>query len=62
MLTFYPKVLEYGQSEYVREFGMTVANEPMRIQARVLDAPTLRYHQSSEQPRAVRKFSLPLKK
>ncbi len=61
MLTFYPKVLEYGQSEYVREFGMTVANEPIRIQARIMNAPTLRYHQSSKQPNAVRKISLPLK-
>ncbi|KAF8266859.1 argonaute-like protein [Lactarius quietus] len=43
-------VLEYGQSQYVREFGMTVANEPIRIQARVLGAPTLRYNQSSEKP------------
>ncbi|KAH9006798.1 ribonuclease H-like domain-containing protein [Lactarius hatsudake] len=46
-------VLEHGQSEYVREFGMTVANEPIRIQARILGAPTLRYHQSSERPRAI---------
>ncbi|KAH8999090.1 argonaute-like protein [Lactarius akahatsu] len=45
-------VLDYNQSEYVREFGMTVSNEPIRIQARVLDAPTLRYHQSSEEPHA----------
>ena len=60
MLTFYPQVLEYNQSEYVREFGMTVANEPMKIQARVLDAPTLRYHQSSEQPSIVHIVSLPL--
>ncbi|KAH9006800.1 argonaute-like protein [Lactarius hatsudake] len=45
-------VLEYGQSEYVREFGLTVANEPIRIQARVMNPPTLRYHQSSKQPSA----------
>ncbi|KAH9179682.1 argonaute-like protein [Lactarius sanguifluus] len=44
-------VLDYNRSEYVREFGMTVANEPIRIQARVLGAPTLRYHQSSREPR-----------
>ncbi|KAH9035274.1 argonaute-like protein [Lactarius hengduanensis] len=47
-----PGVLEYGQSEYVREFGMTVANEPIRIQARIMNPPTLRYHQSSKQPTA----------
>ncbi|KAH9035273.1 argonaute-like protein [Lactarius hengduanensis] len=46
-------VLEHGQSEYVREFGMTVANEPIRLQARILGAPTLRYHQSSDRPRAI---------
>jgi eukaryotic translation initiation factor 2C len=45
-------VLEYGQSEYVREFGMTVANEPIRIQARVMNPPALRYHPSSKQPSA----------
>ncbi|KAH9179679.1 Piwi domain-containing protein [Lactarius sanguifluus] len=45
-------VLEYGQSEYVREFGMTVANEPIRVQARIMNPPTLRYHQSSKQPSA----------
>ncbi|KAI9467034.1 argonaute-like protein [Lactarius psammicola] len=45
-------LLDYNRSEYVREFGMTVANEPIRIQARVLDAPILRYHQSSEEPHA----------
>jgi eukaryotic translation initiation factor 2C len=43
-------VLEYGQSQYVREFGMTVAQEPIRIQARIMNPPTLRYHQSSKQP------------
>ncbi|KAF8266852.1 argonaute-like protein [Lactarius quietus] len=46
-------VLEYGQSQYVREFGMTVSEEPIRIQARVMNAPTLRYHPSSKQPSAV---------
>jgi eukaryotic translation initiation factor 2C len=60
MLTFHPKVLEYGQSQYVREFGMTVAEEPIRIQARVMNPPTLRYHQSSKQPSIVRTFHLSL--
>jgi eukaryotic translation initiation factor 2C len=59
MLTFYPKVLDYNQSEYVRGFGMTVANEPIKIQARVLDPPTLMYHQSSEEPFVVRTFFPP---
>jgi eukaryotic translation initiation factor 2C len=52
-LTILPKVLDYGQSEYVRQFGMTVADQPLRTQARVINAPTLRYHQSSKQPSAV---------
>lgn len=55
-LTFHPKVLDHGQSEYVREFGMTVAEEPIRIPARVMNSPTLRYHQSSRQPNVVRDF------
>jgi len=47
------KVLEYGQSEYVRQFGMTVADQPLRTKARVINTPTLKYHQSSKQPSAV---------
>ncbi|KAF8259431.1 argonaute-like protein [Lactarius quietus] len=46
-------VLEYGQSQYLREFGLSVAEEPIRIQARVMNAPTLKYHSSSKQPSAV---------
>ena len=53
LLTIHPKVLDYGQSEYVRQFGMTVADQPLRTQARVINAPILKYHQSSKQPIAV---------
>src|SRR5579863_3567087 len=52
-LTVHSKVLDYGQSEYVREFGMTVEEQPLRTLARVINAPTLKYHQSSKQPSAV---------
>jgi hypothetical protein len=52
-LTVDSKVLSYGQSEYVREFGMTVEEQPLKTQARVINAPTLKYHQSSKQPIAV---------
>ncbi|KAH9965908.1 argonaute-like protein [Russula dissimulans] len=45
-------VLEYGESEYVREFGLNVSDQPLRTQARIINAPTLRYHQSSKQPSA----------
>ena len=53
LLTIHSKVLDYGQSEYVRQFGMTVADQPLRTQARVIKAPTLKYHQSSKQPSVV---------
>ncbi|KAI0719595.1 argonaute-like protein [Cerioporus squamosus] len=44
-------VLSYGQSEYVRHFGMHMAqNEPLSLQARVLDPPTLKYGSGSKQP------------
>jgi eukaryotic translation initiation factor 2C len=53
LLIIHLKVLDYGQSEYVRQFGMTVAEQPLRVKARVIDPPTLRYHQTSKQVTAV---------
>jgi eukaryotic translation initiation factor 2C len=47
-------VLAYGQSEYVRQFGMNVnTSGPLRVQARVLKPPTLRYGDKSRQPTIV---------
>lgn len=45
-------VLAYGQSDYVRQFGMVVdeAAGPLKIQARVLKAPMLKYGPTSKQP------------
>ncbi|KAG6909902.1 hypothetical protein DXG01_014716 [Tephrocybe rancida] len=45
-------VLSYGQSEYVRDFGMSVVTTsgPLALTARVLPAPTLKYGQGSKQP------------
>ncbi|CCL99782.1 uncharacterized protein FIBRA_01804 [Fibroporia radiculosa] len=45
-------VLAYGQSEYVRQFGIFVAPDvrPLSIQARVLQPPTLKYGAGSRQP------------
>ncbi|KZT20385.1 argonaute-like protein [Neolentinus lepideus HHB14362 ss-1] len=45
-------VLEYGQSEYVRQFGLVVDETagPLTINARVLDTPVLRYGRGSRQP------------
>jgi hypothetical protein len=57
LLTIFPQVLEYGRSSYIQEFGMVVENEPLGIQGRVLDAPTLKYNPVSKQPTAVRDFS-----
>ncbi|KAJ7180150.1 argonaute-like protein [Mycena crocata] len=44
-------VLAYGQSEYVRQFGMTVdhAAGPLKVQARVLKPPMLKYGAGSRQ-------------
>ncbi|KAJ7232048.1 Piwi domain-containing protein [Mycena haematopus] len=37
------QILAYGQSEYVRKFGLTVDPTLLSTQARVLTAPTLKY-------------------
>jgi eukaryotic translation initiation factor 2C len=44
----YLQVLAYGQSEYVRKFGLTVNKEAVSTQARVLTAPTLKYGAGSK--------------
>ncbi|PSS05393.1 hypothetical protein PHLCEN_2v3882 [Hermanssonia centrifuga] len=48
-------VLQYGQSEYVRQFGLQVdeANGPLSISARVLIPPTLKYGPTSRQANIV---------
>jgi eukaryotic translation initiation factor 2C len=44
------QVLAYGQSEYVRQFGMNVdSSGPLKVQARVLRPPTLKYGPGSKQ-------------
>jgi hypothetical protein len=56
LLTFHQQVLAYGQSEYVRQFGMTVdhAAGPLKVQARVLKPPMLKYGPGSRQLTIVR--------
>ncbi|PPQ98553.1 hypothetical protein CVT24_004044 [Panaeolus cyanescens] len=44
------EVLAYGQSEYVRQFGMNVSPTPLVIHARVLRPPVLKYGAQSKQP------------
>ncbi|KAI0092008.1 argonaute-like protein [Irpex rosettiformis] len=43
-------VLQYGQSEYVKQFGLHVHEQPQAIRARVLPAPMLKYGVGSKQP------------
>ena len=49
----YRQVLAYGQSEYVRQFGIDVSSKPLSMTARVLQPPTLRYGTDSRQPTIV---------
>ena len=55
-VVFEIQVLAYGQSDYVRQFGMLVKDSggPLKIQARVLKPPLLKYGLSSKQPTIVR--------
>ncbi|KAF8197479.1 argonaute-like protein [Pholiota molesta] len=43
-------VLQYGQSEYIRQFGMNVEQTPITVNARVLPPPVLRYGPTSKEP------------
>ncbi|KIP10717.1 hypothetical protein PHLGIDRAFT_125407 [Phlebiopsis gigantea 11061_1 CR5-6] len=45
-------VLAYGQSEYVRQFGLHVheAEGPLQVDARILQPPTLQYGRGSSRP------------
>lgn len=55
---YYDQHLEYGQSEYVRNFGMTIDQDPLSTNARVIQAPKLRYNEDSRQPTIVSSFQL----
>jgi hypothetical protein len=53
LITCY-QVLQYGQSEYVRQFGMHVPNPRLvQLDARRIVAPTLNYNPTSKQPTVV---------
>lgn len=45
--------LQYGQSEYVRNFGMTIDENPLSTNARVIEPPKLKYNVASLQPSIV---------
>lgn len=48
--------LQYGQSEYIREFGMRIITEngPLTLSARILPTPALQYGQRSKDRTVVR--------
>ncbi|KAL1702475.1 Piwi domain-containing protein [Schizophyllum commune] len=43
------QLLSYGQSEYVRKFGMSVSNQMLEVNTRVLPAPIMQYGPGSRQ-------------
>jgi len=43
-------VLQYGQSDYIRKFGLNITETPMTVPSRVLQPPMLRYGPGSNQP------------
>lgn len=49
-------VLNYGQSEYLRQFNMQVKPNPVEFQGRVLNPPVLRYGAGSKDPKIAPRF------
>ncbi|KAJ3509687.1 hypothetical protein NLJ89_g5086 [Agrocybe chaxingu] len=47
--------LQYGQSNYVTQFGMHIAADPLEVDARILDAPRLKYGSTGVQKSLVPK-------
>ncbi|KAH9992239.1 Piwi domain-containing protein [Russula compacta] len=43
-------VLQYGQSEYVSQFGMNVSDELVEVNGRIIRPPVLKYNPGSRQP------------
>ncbi|KDR77481.1 hypothetical protein GALMADRAFT_266956 [Galerina marginata CBS 339.88] len=42
--------MQHGQSNYVNQFGLKIDTEPLKIDARILDPPKLRYGSEGAQP------------
>jgi hypothetical protein len=51
------QVLQYGQSEHVRQFGMSISDTLVNVDARIIEPPGLKYNSASKQPNVVRRFS-----
>ncbi|KAF9973718.1 eukaryotic translation initiation factor 2C, 2 [Actinomortierella ambigua] len=49
------QLLNYKGNEYIRAFGMEIDTNMVKVKARILPAPSLRYHESSNQARIVPK-------
>ena len=51
MLLNVPQILKWSESEYVKQFGLKVQPnvQPLQLQARVLQPPTLKYGPNSKQ-------------
>jgi eukaryotic translation initiation factor 2C len=51
-------MLQYGQSQYIRDFGMTITTNtgPLEVSARVLKPPSLKYGVGSKQVVVVSRF------
>jgi len=49
------QLLQYGQSTYIRDFGMSIntAGGPLQFQGRVLPTPQLQYGRGSKEPTVV---------
>ncbi|CAB4439948.1 unnamed protein product [Rhizophagus irregularis] len=43
------EILDFRNNEYLREFGMRISNDMMVVNARVLPAPTIKYHPTSKE-------------
>ena len=50
------QVLQYGQSQYVRQFGMNPLTNDLKLlelEGRIIKAPTLKYNPGSKRPNMV---------
>src|SRR6267154_6721963 len=58
MLIMCYQVLQYGQSQYLREFGVHVPTPTrlVELDGRIIKAPMLKYNQESRQPNVVCTF------
>ena len=58
MLTMCYQVLQYGESQYIRQFGMDIPHPTQltELDGRIIRAPRLNYNPKSKQPKIVGTF------